>query len=229
MVPYHRSQAHSKGAAMEHPIDTITVRASASEEVYADRADLLVSVRGSSLVTGGAALTKAQEVRQLVQDLARVGLPEQAVTLRSVTAETSSSVIGKSSSANYQLRVRTPLDNLANVLGAITAQKNAQIIATTWLYADLDAVQDGLLRQGLARARAKAELIAQSLGSALDRVHTATESLLDHEEGRPFYPQAAMAKAPRTRSLTSEDLGMDVTHAKRITAEVEVVYRIRPA
>lgn len=215
---------------MENPIDTITVRASASEEVYADRADLLVSVRGSSLVTGGAALTKAQEVRQLVQDLARVGLPEQAVTLRSVTAETSSSVIGKSSSANYQLRVRTSLDNLANVLGAITAQKNAQIVSTTWLYADLDAVQDGLLRQGLARARAKAELIAQSLGSALDRVHTATESLHDQEEGRPFYPQAAMVKASRnTRSLTSEDLGMDVTHAKRITAEVEVVYRIRPA
>lgn len=215
---------------MTNDIDTLTVRAAAQEEVHADRADLLVTIRGASLVTGSAALSKAREVRQLVSDLAAVGVPERDITLRSVTAETSSSVIGRSSSATYQLRVRCArLDDLAEVLGVITNQKNTQLSGMTWGYPDLAPVQDRLLAQSLARAAAKARLMAEALASELAGVHTVSETIADAEEGATYAPRAFAPQDASRARMTAEDLGLAVSHSKRLTAQVEVVYRVRPA
>lgn len=216
---------------MQNDLDTLTVRTSAEEEVLADKADLMVTIRGASLVTGNAALNKAREVRQLVEELARVGVTEAEIRLLSVTAETSTSVIGKSSAASYKLRVRcTKLDDLAEVLGVITSQKNTQLASMEWGYPELDPIRDRLLQASLARALAKAQLMAAALSSRIDRVHAVTDSPFDAEEAASprMYRAAAMPEAPRSR-MTSEDLGLTVTHSKRIGVQVEVVFRIAPA
>jgi hypothetical protein len=51
--------------------DLLRVAITHEDELEASHADLLVTVRGSSLVTGSAALTKAREVAALVA----VGVP----------------------------------------------------------------------------------------------------------------------------------------------------------
>jgi uncharacterized protein YggE len=216
---------------MQNDIDTLTVRTSLEEEVLADRADLVVTIRGSSLVTGSAALNKAREVRQLAEDLAQVGVVAGDIRLLSVSAETSTGVIGKSSTASYRLRVRcTKLDDLADVLGVITGQKNTHLTSVEWGYPDLEPIRDRLLQQGLTRAAAKAALMASALGSRIERAHAVNESPLDADEapGPRMYRAAAMPEAQRSR-MTSEDLGLAVTHSKRIGVQVEVVFRIAPA
>jgi hypothetical protein len=50
--------------------DLISINARYEEIVAADHADLVVTVEGSSLVTGRAALKKAKEVSALVEELA---------------------------------------------------------------------------------------------------------------------------------------------------------------
>ena len=216
---------------MSADIDTLTIQASAHEDVQADKVDLLVTIRGASLVTGSAALQKAREVRQLVDELSRVGVPERAIRLLSVTAETSTSVIGKSSSASYELCVRCDkLDSLADVLGVVTGQKNTQLKSMAWDYPDLGPIHDALLRRCLARASAKAELMADALNSRIDRVHSAQE-VPTHAPDSPYartpVPMASAMDVSRAR-MSSDDLGLAVTHTKRISAQVEVVYRISP-
>lgn len=214
---------------MSTEIDTLTIQASAHEDVQADKVDLLVTIRGASLVTGSAALQKAREVRQLVDELGRMGVPERAIRLISVTAETSSSVIGKSSSASYELSVRCDkLDSLADVLGIITAQKNTQLKSMAWDYPDLGPIHDELLRRSLARASARAELMAGALNSHIDRVHAVKEVLTNAQDSpymRALAPMASAMEVSRVR-MGSEDLGLAVTHTKRISVQVEVVYRI---
>ena len=68
-------------------------------------------------------LKKAKEVSQLISALVETGLKEQDVTLRGVHAESSSGILGKSTSASYQLRVRCDeLEKLADVLEMMKRQ-----------------------------------------------------------------------------------------------------------
>jgi hypothetical protein len=104
--------------------DLIHITVNNEREVEADHAYLHVTVRGSSLFTGNAALTKAREVAQLVADLKQVGIEERDIHLQSVHAETSNTGFGKSTSAVYTLRFLCPrLALLGDVIGAITGQK----------------------------------------------------------------------------------------------------------
>ena len=51
----------------QSPPDVVVITARHEESVAAERAELLVTVQGSSLVTGRAALKKAKEVSALVE------------------------------------------------------------------------------------------------------------------------------------------------------------------
>lgn len=210
--------------------DSITVHASASAEIAADQADLVVMVKGSSLFTGSAALQKAREVRQLVTELAQVGIEESAIMVLNVMAETSSSVIGKTSSATYQLSIRcTQLEQLADLLGVMTAQKNADLRAIIWRYPDAAPVQDDLLRRSLVRAQAKAQLMVAVLASTLDGVYSVSETVYDSEQDAAPTAQAWVRTAPaaaRARALTGDDLGLAVMHTKRIKVDIKLIYHI---
>nr|CAA9266276.1 hypothetical protein AVDCRST_MAG63-2750 [uncultured Armatimonadetes bacterium] len=209
--------------------DTITVSVSHRTELFADHADLFVVVKGTSLVTGNAALTKAREVRQLVADLGAEGLAEENVFLQGVFTEVSSGVLTKSSEARYRLRIHVArLDALADVLGVIAAQKNTRLGHIRWGYAEDDAVRDAWLSTCIERAGAKARLIADGLGVTLLGVHRFSERYADPEQGRPSETDffGDMDEARVKRRMGTEDLGLAVSHSKEVELRVEVEYTI---
>src|SRR5688500_19484414 len=105
---------------METKPDTIKVSAFQREEIFASHANLYVTVKGSSVVSGNEALKKAREVSQLVEALTRFGLSPDAIQLLGVHIETSSGALLKSSSATYRLRVHLgSLDSLTDILDII--------------------------------------------------------------------------------------------------------------
>src|SRR5690606_37042886 len=91
---------------MEHKPDTIKISTSYKEEISATHADLHVTVKGSSIVSGNEAMKKAKEVNQLVETVTSFGVKSEAVTLQGVHLETESGVLLKSSSAIYRLKIR---------------------------------------------------------------------------------------------------------------------------
>jgi len=212
---------------VERRPDLIQVVITHEDEVEASWADLFVTVKGSSLVTGSAALTKAREVAALVAALGGVGVPEADVRVEDVAAHVESGLLVKSSSATYTLKVRcAKLDALADVLGAITSQKNVRFDRIAWGYPESDELGTRWRVDCATRATARARQIADALGVKLLGVHRFVEPDLqvaasEAEPGFAFGPA-------RNRAMGSPDLGLSVTHSRKVTVRVLVEFRVAP-
>jgi uncharacterized protein YggE len=214
--------------------DTITVNVELEQKIYASRADMYVEIRGDSFVSGNAALNKAREVRDLVAALAELGVEESSIQVVGIRAEVSSGIIGKSSSAVYRLRIGIPcLDVLADSLGAVTSRKNATLTVLDWQYDGIEELHNDMLAQALQRAQERAALICRELGHQNLGVHTLTEKLRDDQEKQARHYARAMLSdvsvgVRRRGAVTKEDLGLDVSHAKTVSLDVRVEYRVKP-
>ena len=211
---------------MDTKPDTIKIFTSQREEIQATFADLFVTVKGSSLVSGNAALKKAKEVSQLVDELTHFGLSAEAIHLQSVYAETSSGALLRSSSATYRLRIRCEkLDQFADLLGIVASQKNATFERVDWKYPD-EAAKEQALEKAIQKAEAKARKVAASIGVKLLGIYAFNENVLDQETLAPQRMSAAQA-TPRAMGIVAQpDLGMDIQHSKTVEVRVEIEYRI---
>lgn len=211
----------------ENTQPVITVQETQSHEVAADRADLLVTVEGLSLFSGGEALKKAREVAQLVSDLMAFGLPQDAIFLQGVSADVHSGTLTKNSRAKYRLRVHcADLSKLADLVGIITAQKNTALNAIEWGYPDTDAEHDDWLVACIARVNEKSAKIAVALGIRILGVATFSEALTDPEgPGYRNFPTLSDRPA-RMQRMSGEDLGLEISHTKTLYVTVQVNYLV---
>jgi len=205
--------------------DVLVISARHEEDVAADRADVLVTVQGSSLVTGRAALKKAKEVSALVEELERCGVPLEQIHLEAVHAEVSSGLLGSSSSARYRLRIRSDdLERLPEVLGAVTGARNARLEQLVWRYPESAEQQARWLAAAIAWANTKAASAATALGTRVVGIHRLTEQGLE-EEGRLVRFGGAPGLA-RARASEAVDLGFELGNQKRMGVLVTVEYRV---
>ena len=211
---------------METKPDTIKVSAFHREEIFASHANLYMTVKGSSLVSGNEAMKKAREVSQLVEALTRFGLSPDAVHLQGVRLETSSGTLLKSSSAIYHLKVKTEkLDQLAGLLDILAEQKNASLDRIEWKYPEEEARESGL-ESAIAKGKSKAEKVARAMGVKLLGVYDFMENTYDEE--RPPMPYQAMEMSMKSRAAMADQpsLDMEVQHSKTIHVNVDIWYRV---
>jgi hypothetical protein len=210
--------------AMQPSPDVIVIKVRHEEDLVAERAELLVTVTGSSLVTGGSALRKAKEVSDLVAELERCGINPEDVSLEGVHAEVSSGMLGKSSSATYRLRIWCKdLERLPDALGAITSARNSTLGQVIWRYRDSPEQQLEWLQRCIALANLKAQAAASALGARIVGIHRLTEQgLMKYREHRIMPPGGY---ATRARSAPME-LGFDLTHRRRGGLKVTVEYLV---
>jgi uncharacterized protein YggE len=209
---------------METKPDTIKVSAFHREEIFASHANLYVTVKGSSLVSGNEAMKKAREVSQLVEALTRFGLNPEAIQLQGVRLETSSGTLLKSSSAVYHLKVKTEkLDQLAGLLDILAEQKNASLDRIEWKYPEEEAREQGL-EAAIAKGKAKAEKVAAAMGVKLLGVYDFMENTFDEE--RPPMPFQAKAMRAMEAAADQPSLNMEVQHSKTIHVNVDIWYRV---
>ena len=205
--------------------DTVQVSVRQTKDVSADAADLSVTVRGASLLTGQMALHKAREVAALVADLAGVGVEQDSVYLEGVHADTATGTLVKASGASYRLRVHVaPLEKLADVLGVITSQKNAALNGIAWRYPEDAAEREAWLAACIAEANAKAARIAAALGVRLLGVRLFTENYHDPEAYRA--DTIGISNAMRRARVSPEELGLEVSHTTTAMLQVDVQYRV---
>lgn len=208
--------------------DLLRVVVTHEDELAASYADLRVTVRGSSLVTGNAALSKAREVAVLVQALAVVGVPETSIRVEDIAVQVESGLLTKSSSATYILKIRcAKLDSLADVLGAITSQKNVQLGNIEWGYAEPDDLRTRWLVDCATRATERARRIADALGVKLLGVHQFGEPDVEVAATRDYESRSPGLGMMRAR-MTAADLGLSVSHSKKVAVRVRVEFRIAP-
>jgi uncharacterized protein YggE len=211
---------------MEKP-DTITISVTRAEDITANKVDVHVTIKGSSLITGNAALKKAKEVNQLVSALREVGLQDDDVSLQGVYAESSSSILGRSSSASYRLRIQcSNLEMLADILGVVTEQKNAELGHLTWRFPDDRKTRTDWLQFCLAEAKTKAQAAASSLGVELIGVHSVSEKWLDSEQPERQYLSEVTGLGIVRAKRAAVNLGFQLSHSKRVELQVETQFRV---
>lgn len=212
---------------MDNKPDTIKISTSHREEIYANHADLFVTVKGSSVVSGDQALKKAKEVSQFVEALTSFGLGPEAIHLQGVHIETSSGMLLKSSSATYRLKVMCEkLDQLAELLDIIAGQKNAALERIDWKYPE-DTAREQSMEAALEKAKSKADKVAKSLGVKLLGVYDLVENIYDEEMPYPqFVERGAMQMKARGAAAPEPSLGMDIQHSKMINVGVDIWYRV---
>ncbi len=209
---------------MDSKPDTIKISVTQREEIFASHANLYVTVRGSSVVSGNEAMKKAREVSQLVEALTSFGLRDEAIQLLGVHIETASGALLKSSSATYRLRVRCEnLDQFPALLDIIATQKNTTLERIEWKYPE-EAARERGLESAIAKGKAKAEKVAAALGVKLLGVYDFIENAFDEERPIPFRAQA-MVKA-RAAVAEEPSLGMDIQHSKIVQVNLDIWYRV---
>jgi len=211
---------------MESKPDTIKVSVLHREEIFASHANLFVTVRGSSVVSGNEAMKKAREVSQLVDALTSFGLSPEAIQLLGVHIETASGTLLKSSSATYRLRIRTEkLEQLPDLLDIIASQKNAILERIEWKYPE-EAARERGLEAAIAKGKAKAQKVATALGVRLMGIYDFMEGSFDEERPpMPFRAEAVMLKS-RAAAADEPSLGMEIQHSKTIQVTVDIWYRV---
>ena len=212
---------------MDTKPDTIKVSAFQREEIFASHANLYVTVKGSSIVSGNEAMKKAREVSQLVEALTSFGLSPDSIHLQGVRIETASGTLLKSSSAVYHLKVKTEkLDQLAGLLDILADQKNTTLGRIEWKYPEDEARERGL-ESAITKGKAKAEKVAAAMGVKLLGVYDFMENTFDEE--RPPMPFQAMEmgmQKARAASAPEPSLNMDIQHSKTIHVNVDIWYRV---
>lgn len=209
---------------METKPDTIKISVSHKEEIFATHADLHVTVKGASIVSGNEAMKKAKEVSQLLEALKQAGVKEEAITLQGVQVETASGALLKSSTASYRLKIRCEdLTKFAEMLDVIASQKNASLERVVWKY-DEEEAREKMLQMVIEKAKVKAGKVAASLGVKLLGVYDFIENTYDEEMPVPYFAQAM----PKARAVTTPEpsLGMEIQHNKNIHVNVDVWYRV---
>jgi uncharacterized protein YggE len=211
---------------MENKPDTIKVSALSKEEIFASHANLYVTVKGSSIVSGNEAMKKAREVSQLVEALTRFGLSPDSIQLQGVHIETTSGTLLKSSSASYHLKIKAEkLDQLPQLLDILAEQKNTTLERIEWRYPEEEARERGL-ESAIAMGKAKAQKVATALGVKLLGVYDFMENTFD--EGPMPYQAMEMGMAARAKAAAEPSLNMDIQHSKIIQVNVDIWYRVSP-
>jgi hypothetical protein len=192
-----------------------------------------VTLTASKLFSGRSALEKAEELRQLANELEARDLPKGSLALEGVSLDVSTGLFSRSSSVTYRVRIHVEdVDRLSDVLDVVAAAPKATLSHLTWDYSGPAPVNAALLAECARLAAAKANALAEALGVVLDGAHSVREERM--EDGAP--PRmggggydAPMAAGSRSSSIATELAGLDLAPTKRIGVRVVLDYRIRAA
>lgn len=189
---------------MEAKPDTIKVVALHREQIPAIRADLSVVFRST-----------APEIGQLMDQLAHLGLPADAIRVEALPAQ-------EPGQAGYRLGIRCEEpQQVAAVQTFLSAVANASLENIEWQYPE--AAEAQVVEEAVKKADAQAGKIAASLGMRLQGVYKRSEKISEEDvpalTKTPTDPQAGTVSGPPSRSVAGGP-------SKLIEARVEIEYRV---
>jgi len=209
--------------------DTITVRILRKAELDADSADLTVTVEGSTVISGKEAISKAKELRTLVEALREQGISENQIKLRRVEVNSHSFAVIRTSSARYVISVKNvSIEQLTSVLGGIAAQKGANLVNLSWNYSRLNEVRSRLRREALEEALVQARLDAEFLKVDILGVR----GVVEESQGQGYnseYVDFSESHYFARRSMSgTQDIPLELGNSTTVSLNLLVNFRIGP-
>jgi len=194
-----------------------------SVRIDATSARVHVSLKGNSAVFGNAATKQAAEVRSLVSALAATGIEQDAVEVTGVRMESRSGVLGRSQ-AEYLLAIAVAPDGLPGVLGVLADQPNLVLSELEWVFDSFEA-SIAATAAALAKARRKADAVAEAAGVRITGIATISDSWNMPTPRVAFAAEDMMA----TRALKASgpvDLGIELNATQELFVHLTVDFEV---
>lgn len=210
---------------MSEKTGIIKINETAEKYIQAVSAKLHLQIEGENFFYGNAALEKSAEVKSLVESLKEIGVAPENVMIKDVSLQTDTGIFSKSSKATYKIAVNIKdLGLMSEALGAITGQKNCQLMTTEWIF-DEDEAHLELAREALVKAKRKADSMAEAVGYKIVGIKECSDTYreLPKEQFGGFAPQAARGRAD---SFAPANIGTEFRSENKVSAQVFVEFII---
>ncbi|MEM7624261.1 MAG: SIMPL domain-containing protein [Planctomycetota bacterium] len=219
---------------------TISVAGEYFEEQVATSVRLQIDVIGSSLFSAHEAMKRAVELRELLEVLKAQGIDEDKFRLIDIRVDSRKGMFSRNSKVHYVMSVLVEaIDNLPDILIAITEPKHVSIDRMAWQYED-ERDEEAWIKQAFTVAKSKADLIVGQLGARITGIATVGYRLSGNDEEEVSYgerPGARHRAAASVDKLTMDmsiDAEMSVTrvlatsliHSRRVGVLAEISYEI---
>lgn len=205
---------------LEHGILRITTTETA--EVEASRARLHVRVEGETFVFGNAALSRSREVAELVSRLKTLGLTDDDLSLKGVSAKVNQGVLVKGTRVSFSLAATIrALEILPEVLGAITTAKHAELERLEWVFDD-EAARLDLVARATKKALEQATVMARAVGHEIAGIRALSDSSAMPEAKNLSFGAGDWTGQERARVSRESrvDLGTEFRATREISAYV---------
>jgi len=142
--------------------DRISVEVTEELAVNPRHAVLDIVVEGESSFFGDAAFKKSKEIAKLVEELKSVEYDENNIRLESISIQTNSGKVLKSSSARFNLKLdKIGLDVIPKLLSICANQKNIEVKDMEYYFGNLEKEKAKLLQLACSNSKQQGELIAK--------------------------------------------------------------------
>ena len=211
-------------------LNYISVNESAQLEIEATGARLSVRISGQGFFTGKEAFKKAAEVAQCISLLASVGIADDKIRIKNVSAQVGSGFLSKSSSATYDLEVYCEtMDLLGPAVAAIASLKNSEITSVEWNYTDRAKIRQDLLQEAVRLANQSATAIATALNTSVEGVHRLSYNISGLDD-KLRVDHAAYSKMSRAKmvdfELSAMSEALSLSHTANVVAVVNAEFLV---
>jgi uncharacterized protein YggE len=194
--------------------DRISIEGVTECDVTPKYAVLEIVIEGESTVFGNEAFNKSKEVSHLISELDKIGYSKENIILDSISIQTGTGKILKSSSARFNLLLNEiSMDLIPQMLGLVSSQKNIEITEMNYEFGSLETERKQLLKDGCIKAKEQAQDICNSLGVSLLGVYS-----MSQKWSNPFVDGISQnfsgggLRMSKSRSVQSQELeGLDFT------------------
>jgi uncharacterized protein YggE len=208
----------------------LRVTATDNAEIDAAFAKLHVRVEGEHFLTGNAVLSRAKEVKQLIEELKRLGIAQSDVQVTGVEAHVKQGLIAKGTKAVFILCICVrQLEQIGDVVGVFSAVKQAELTRLEWVY-DEEVIAAQLAANAMKKALAKANLMLAGIQYQVTGIRAASDSFnMPHMQD--VMVAAVDSAMPRSRLMSAAEsmpLGTEFRSRQSVSATVHVEFLIAP-
>lgn len=218
------------GPIPPRPQDLLRLEASASQELDATHVEVRLQVTSSSSVRSSEASRAIEEIAELIDQLGELGIEPGQAEIQSATVAEGKGLFGRGSTASFLVVVdRVPPDQLVGVLQVATKLSHTEHLGTDWRFDIGSEVEEQLLGRAAGKARRRAEVAAEALGSVITGVESCAVSLSNEGRLVEVAPMpmggAALSKRSLTGSVQSA-AGIELTQRMRLTATASAAFHL---
>lgn len=181
-------------------------------------------VRGNSTLAGGLAGRKAALVRDIVADLARHGLAEDAIEVTGMRLATSDGKLLRSQSVEISLLVSARAEQLPDVLGTLSERPGVAVEHLEWVYDEFEASIPATAT-AMTMARRKADAVAAAAGKEVTGIAQVSDSW-SMPSPRMEFARGDVMYAAAPAGGAALDLGLDLNATTDLNVHLSVDFEL---